>query len=88
MGREEKSWLLLTLRSYRNEVGDLVEKYFEAFNLQYILREDNRLANYLAVVANTFKPPINPRLRYDIEIRHRPSIPDNVKHWQVFDDDE
>ena len=69
------------LRSYRNEVWDLVEKYFEALNLQYIPREENRLADSLAVAANTFKPPINPRLRYEIEIRHRPSIPDNVKHW-------
>jgi len=23
-----------------------------------------------------------------VEIRHRPSIPDNVKHWQVFEDDQ
>ena len=60
---------------------DLVEKYFEAFNLQYILREGNRLDDSLAVAASTFKPPINPRLRYEIEIRHRPFIPDNVKHW-------
>ena len=42
----------------------------------------------LEVAASTFKPPINPRLRYEIELRHRPSILDNVKHWQVFEDDE
>ena len=76
------------LRSYRNEVWDLIENYFEAFNIYFISREENRLADSLAVAASTFKPPINPRLRYEIEIRHRPSIPDNVKHWQVFDDDE
>ena len=46
------------------------------------------MVDSLAVVASTFKPPINPRLRYEIEIRHRTSIPDNVKHWQVFEDDE
>ena len=46
------------------------------------------MADSLAVAASSFKPPINPRLRYEIEIRHRPSVPDNVKHWQVFDDDE
>ena len=76
------------LRSYRNEVWDLIENYFEAFNLQYIPREENRLVDYLAVAASTFKPPMNPRLRYEIEIRHRPYIPDNVKHWKAFDDDE
>ena len=46
------------------------------------------MADSLAVAASTFKPPINPRLRYEIELRHRPSIPDNVKHWHVFEDDE
>ena len=67
---------------------DLVENYFEAFNIQYISREENILDDSLAVVAITFKPPINPRLGYEIEIRHRPSILENVKHWQVFEYDE
>ena len=48
------------LRSYRNEVWDIVENYFEAFNLQFIPREENRMADSLAVSAITFKPPINP----------------------------
>jgi hypothetical protein len=29
----------------------------------------------------------HPRLRYDVEVKYRPSIPDNVKHWKVFEDD-
>jgi hypothetical protein len=29
-----------------------------------------------------------PNLKFQIEVRHRPSIPDNIKHWQVFKDDE
>jgi hypothetical protein len=24
----------------------------------------------------------------DVEIRHRPSVPDNVNHWKVFEDDQ
>jgi hypothetical protein len=28
-----------------------------------------------------------PKLKYDIEVKFRPSIPDNVKHWKVFEDD-
>jgi len=76
------------LRAYRNEVWDLIENYFEAFNLQFVPREENRLADSLAVAASTFKPPISVKLRYEIEMRHRPSIPDNIKHWQVFEDDE
>ena len=46
------------------------------------------MADSLAVVGTTFKQTINPRLRCEIELRHRPSIPDNVKHWQVFEDDD
>ena len=85
--RQIKNWCQTKhprLRSYRNEVWDLVENYFEAFNLHFIPREENKMVDSLAVAASTFKPPINPILRYEIELRYRHSIPDNVKHWQVF----
>ena len=52
------------LREYRNEVWDLIENFFEAFNIQFIPRDENRLADSLVVAASTFKLPINPRLRY------------------------
>lgn len=42
----------------------------------------------LAIAANNFKPPQNPLLKYEIEVRYRPSVPNNVKHCQVFEDDE
>jgi hypothetical protein len=28
-----------------------------------------------------------PKLKYDVEVKYRPSIPDNVQHWKVFEDD-
>jgi hypothetical protein len=34
-----------------------------------------------------FKFPLPPRLKYDVEVKYRPSIPHNVKHWKVFEDD-
>ena len=40
------------------------------------------------MATSTFKPPINPRLRYEVEMRHIPYFPDNVKYWQVFEDDQ
>lgn len=55
--------------------------------MQFIPRDGDRLADSLVVVASTFRPPINPRLRYEVGMRHMPSIPDNIKHWQVFEDD-
>jgi hypothetical protein len=30
---------------------------------------------------------IFPNKKYEIEVKHRPIVPDNIKHWQVFDDD-
>jgi hypothetical protein len=39
------------------------------------------------VSASNFKVPFPPKLKYEVEIKYRPSIPDNVKHWKVFEDD-
>jgi hypothetical protein len=41
----------------------------------------------LAALASNFKVPLPPKLRYDVEVKYRPSIPTNVKHWKVFEDD-
>ena len=48
----------------------------------------NQQADSLAKDVATFMPPIVLNLKYHIEMRHRPSIPNNFQHWQVFDDDE
>ena len=45
------------------------------------------MTDSLATSASTFKVPSPPKLRYDVEVKYRPSIPDNVKHWKVFEDD-
>jgi hypothetical protein len=42
----------------------------------------------LAKVAATFIPPTVLKLKYHIEMRHIPSIPNKVQHWKVFGDDE
>ena len=41
----------------------------------------------MATSASNFKVPLPPKFRYDVEVKFRPSIPDNVKHWKVFEDD-
>lgn len=46
------------------------------------------MVDSLDVAASNFKPPQNPPLSYEVEVKYRPSIPDNVKHWQVLEDDE
>jgi hypothetical protein len=75
------------LRSYRNEVWDLVDNFFLDFNISFIPRQENAMADSLVFSASHFRVPLPPKLIYDIEVKFRPSIPDNVMHWKVFEDD-
>jgi hypothetical protein len=45
------------------------------------------MADSLAISTINFGVPLPPKHMYDVEVRYRPSIPDNVKHWKVFEDD-
>jgi ribonuclease HI len=75
------------LRNYRNEVWDLIDNFFLDFNISFISRGENTSADSLAVSASFLKVPLSPMVKYDVEIKYRPSVPDNVKHWKVFEDD-
>jgi hypothetical protein len=68
-------------------VWDLIDNFFLAFNISFIPREESTLADSLAVSASLFKIPLLPKIKYDVEIRYRPSVPDNIEHWKVFKDD-
>ena len=48
----------------------------------------NCIADSLATYAIVFKIPIYPNRKYEIEVKHKPSVPNNVKNWQVFEDDK
>jgi hypothetical protein len=76
------------LRSYKNCGWDLIEIFFSSVNVHYIPKIENQQADSLAKATSTFVPPTDFKLKYHIEMRHRPSIPNNVQHWQVFEDDE
>jgi ribonuclease HI len=76
------------LKQYRNEVWDYVDNFFLAFNITFVHINLNQQADSLALAASNFKTPMFPNLKFEVEVRHRPSIPDNIKHWQVFKDDE
>jgi ribonuclease HI len=76
------------LKAYRNEVWDLVDNFFSAFNISFIPRSVNSLVDSLVVSASSFKAPLPPKLKYDVEVKYRPAIPDNVKYWKVFEDDD
>jgi ribonuclease HI len=76
------------LKNYRNEVWDLIDSFFLAFNISFIPREENAPADFLAFSASLFEAPALPVDRSEVEVRYRPAIPDNVKHWKVFEDDQ
>jgi hypothetical protein len=48
----------------------------------------NQIADALATSASVFKIPIFPNKKYEIEVKNRPAVPDNVKYWQVFEDEK
>ena len=75
------------LRLYRDLVLELV-KGFKDCKFSAIPRKENAKADSLAVLASLFQIPQNPKEKCQIEVRHRPSIPDNIDHWQVFENDE
>jgi hypothetical protein len=75
------------LRAYRNKVWDLVDSFFLDFNISFVLREENTVVDSLVVSTSKFRVPLPPKLKYDVEVKYKPSIRDNVKHWKVFEDD-
>jgi hypothetical protein len=68
-------------------VWDLIDNFFLAFNISFIPREENTRDDSLAISASHFRVPLPPKLRYDVEVKYRPFVPDNIKHWKVFEDD-
>lgn len=63
-------------------------KCFEEYQIFVIPRNQNMATDTFAVAASTFKVPMHPQDKYKIKMKHRPAIPDNIKHWQVFQDDD
>jgi hypothetical protein len=65
----------------------LIDNFFLAFNISFIPRGGNTSTDSLVVSASLLKVPLPPMVKYDVEIKYRPSVLDNVKHWKVFEDD-
>jgi hypothetical protein len=68
-------------------IWNLIDSFL-AFNISYIPREINQLVDSLVVSSSTFNPPLPPKLNYVIQVKYRPSLPDNVNFWKVFEDNE
>ena len=75
------------LQSYQREVWNLIS-HFDAFNIISVPRSQNQEADLLANVASKLIPSENltPDF-FSVELIFRPSIPDNIFNWRVFDND-
>ena len=65
----------------------MIGNFFVALNITYIPRDHNQTVDSLVLVATHFRIPKTTQLKYPIEVRYRPFVPDNVKQWRVFEDD-
>jgi ribonuclease HI len=75
------------LRAYRNVVLDALQCFTE-IDLQVMPRGQNILADGLATSTTTCKIPFHPTRKYTVEVKCRPTIPDNIRYWQVFGNDD
>jgi ribonuclease HI len=76
------------LKRYRNAIWDSIGD-LDALKLIAIPIEQNSKADELAVVASILH--LSDNLideNISVELIFRPSVPDNMNHWQVFDDDK
>jgi hypothetical protein len=71
------------LRAYKNIDIELLESFTE-YNLSVIPRGQNVIVDALATSAFVFKIPIFPNRKYEIEVKHMPTVPNNIKYWQIF----
>ena len=76
----------LTLRSYRGAAIEILNTFLES-QLAKIPRKHNLHAHSLATFASTCKLSFEPNHHFTAEMKHRETVLDNVKNWQVFDND-
>ena len=61
---------------------------FDAFNIKFSYRAYNQVANALAQTASSLAPiKLDGLKKFRVELASVPSVPDNVKNFQVFEDD-
>jgi hypothetical protein len=63
-----------------------VNHAFTDFKITHVPRAMNELVESLVVSAYSFIPSLHPKLNYEVQVMYRPSHPNNVKFWKVFED--
>ena len=65
----------------------MIDNFFISFNISFIHKDYNQTTDSLALATIHFKIMKQTQLKYPIEVRYKPSVPDNIKQWRVFEDD-
>lgn len=75
------------MEQYRNAVLDIL-KMFPEYTLSIVPRSQNHMVDSLATAASNFKIPIFSNKNFEIHLKHQPSIPNNLRYWQVLWDEK
>jgi len=76
------------LKAYQSQLWDSISK-FSAFNIDLVSRTTNKEVNFLVNVLFRLIPnKISELYSFSDEFLFKPSIPDNITNWHVFNDDK
>jgi len=75
------------MRTYRNAVLDIL-RLFPNHILTCVPRTQNDIADSLATAASNLKIPMNSNNKFEVHVKHHPTVPNNLRYWQVFQDDK
>lgn len=67
------------LRAYRKAATEILNTFSES-QLTKISRSHNLHAHSLTTFASTCKLPFEPNHHFTVEMKHRPTVPDNIKN--------
>lgn len=65
------------MKQYSNVVLDIL-RIFPEYTLSVVPRTQNLMADSLATTASNFKIPIFSNKKFEIHVKHRPSVPNNL----------
>jgi len=67
------------MRAYQNAVLDIL-KLFSDYTLTCVPRIQNSIADALAKAASNLKIPMNSSNKFEIHVKHRPTVSDNQRY--------
>ena len=68
------------MRAYRNAVLDILKLFFE-YTLTCVPCIQNSISDALAKAASSLKIPMNSNNKFEIHVKHHPTILDNQRYW-------